>query len=666
MHETVAKAVPPAPDPTALQAEASTMTQTSLSDGSVNLPLSDKAMGKRKDPDQDHVHVESNPATRLSSPHLMAPREKRVTRSSLGGYGASNGVYGAEGLRSGAMSRQGSEASAAEGLNRPHLPLATRILLTSSMPSDAVHFPPLKTDLGWSFGEEPCPIPPITPLPHSVPSYRLLDRAGDTSLGRSRHVTGPETDTSDAHYQRLHRFPEVLEKRSARVERDRLIHERSKLILELEELKGRGWVYIGAQGGKGEEERRRKIKEGELRLARYDALLPNQPRKSNVLVQQDPTSSTTHVKGTSAAVTAETSHDKPSSSSTARPKPSALVSASGDGSTTIKLKFGVGNLTSSMTNTKSNGHARSRKSTHLELTTDDEASVTESKPLPKPNGNGGGVGNRGDGTTVYKKRDRAAEHARALERQRLGLPIKGPMSDLIQAREAQAQARQAGTPPRTSSASTSTSTTTPRSHLAAAPATKRPEAVLTSSPLRLPRARPLPKRIRLKDSFFTSTALRDAYMLQMHQPSSDDPSAPGGNGRRSSSRTSYAFGQRFPEAIVMRQYEFELHGSGLEEMVLERDGEAGKDKVVFEGRIVPRTAIEVLSRGPITDNIKEAKNDVFTASTVEAANTTSAAASTTTDSCDVEMQDRPPSPVLISGFAAPAPDREIEIVEEST
>ncbi|SDA07417.1 BZ3501_MvSof-1269-A2-R1_Chr6-2g08519 [Microbotryum saponariae] len=535
MDETVAQAVPPAPDLTAPQAEASTMTQTSLSDGSVNLPLSDKAMGKRKDPDQDHVHVESNPATRLSSPHLMATREKRVTRSSLGGYGASNGVHGAEGLRSGAMSRQGSEASAAEGrsdilvidpsylnrgweadttyvtpsktgLNRPHLPLATRILLTSSMPSDVVHFPPLKTDLGWSFGEEPCPIPTITPLPDSVPSYRLLDRAGDTSLGRSRHVTGPETDTSDAHYQRLHRFPEVLEKRSARVERDRLIHERSKLILELEELKGRGWVYIGAQGGKGEEERRRKIKEGELRLARYvslclrvqvlcaksnssellsihryDALLPNQPRKSNVLVQQDPTSSTTHAKGTSAAVTAETSHDKPSSSSTARPKPSALVSASGDGSTTIKLKFGGGNLTSSMTNTKSNGHARSRKSTRSELTTDDEASVTESKPLPKPNGSGGGVGSRGDGTTVYKKRDRAAEHARALERQRLGLPIKGPMSDLIQAREAQAQAQQAGTPPRTSSASTSTSTTTPRSHLAAAPATKRPEAVLTVS-----------------------------------------------------------------------------------------------------------------------------------------------------------------------------------------
>lgn len=77
-----------------------------------------------------------------------------------------------------------------------------------------------------------------------------------------------QVDTSDAFYHRLHRFPEVLEKRSARLERERLIHERSKLINELEELRGRGWVYQGAQGGKGEEERRRRIKEGEDRLKR--------------------------------------------------------------------------------------------------------------------------------------------------------------------------------------------------------------------------------------------------------------------------------------------------------------------------------------------------------------------------------------------------------------
>lgn len=77
-----------------------------------------------------------------------------------------------------------------------------------------------------------------------------------------------QIDTSDAFYHRLHRYPEVLEKRSARLERERLIHERSKLILELEELRGRGWVYHGSQGGKGEEERRRKIREGEERLKR--------------------------------------------------------------------------------------------------------------------------------------------------------------------------------------------------------------------------------------------------------------------------------------------------------------------------------------------------------------------------------------------------------------
>lgn len=80
-----------------------------------------------------------------------------------------------------------------------------------------------------------------------------------------------QADTSDAHYHRLHRFPEILEKRSARLERDRLIHERAKLITELEELRSRSWVYQGAQGGKGEEERKRKIKERELRLKRWVA-----------------------------------------------------------------------------------------------------------------------------------------------------------------------------------------------------------------------------------------------------------------------------------------------------------------------------------------------------------------------------------------------------------
>lgn len=87
------------------------------------------------------------------------------------------------------------------------------------------------------------------------------------ALTRSRTVP-QQLDTSDAYYLRLHRFPEVLEKRSARLERDRLIHERSKLILEIELMRGRGWVYQGLQGGKGEEIRRRKLHEGEERLKR--------------------------------------------------------------------------------------------------------------------------------------------------------------------------------------------------------------------------------------------------------------------------------------------------------------------------------------------------------------------------------------------------------------
>lgn len=48
-----------------------------------------------------------------------------------------------------------------------------------------------------------------------------------------------------------------------------MIHERSKLILEIEEMRGRGWVYHGNQGGKGEEERRKRIRDAEEKLKRY-------------------------------------------------------------------------------------------------------------------------------------------------------------------------------------------------------------------------------------------------------------------------------------------------------------------------------------------------------------------------------------------------------------
>jgi hypothetical protein len=81
-------------------------------------------------------------------------------------------------------------------------------------------------------------------------------------------------DDSDAFYLRLHRYPEVLERRASRLERERLIHERSKLNNELEELRGRTWVYAGTSaGGRAEEERQKKIRGMEERLARCVLLI---------------------------------------------------------------------------------------------------------------------------------------------------------------------------------------------------------------------------------------------------------------------------------------------------------------------------------------------------------------------------------------------------------
>lgn len=120
-----------------------------------------------------------------------------------------------------------------------------------------------------------------------------------------------------------------------------------------------------------------------------------------------------------------------------------------------------------------------------------------------------------------------------------------------------------------------------------------------------------PKRLRLRDSFFHTTTLRDAFFpASMFAP--EAPNKPA-TSRRSSSRIAYAFGQRLPEAALLQHAEFELHGGvaeeldmdtnppfsqrRLEHMLLERMG--GDGHVVWEGRVVPRSAIEVMQRGPI-------------------------------------------------------------------
>lgn len=84
--------------------------------------------------------------------------------------------------------------------------------------------------------------------------------------------------------------------------------------------------------------------------------------------------------------------------------------------------------------------------------------------------------------------------------------------------------------------------------------------------------------------------------------------------RRSSSRLSYAFGQRVPEIILNQQSEFELYGGGtgekLEDMVLRRtrnlagndnfsEENAGEATRVFGGVVVPASSFFAMSKGPI-------------------------------------------------------------------
>ncbi|KAM0788543.1 hypothetical protein ACM66B_001671 [Microbotryomycetes sp. NB124-2] len=191
--------------------------------------------------------------------------QKRVTRSSMGGQAST--------------SREGSVAGTENMLPKPYLPAGTPILITVSLPSDVKPFP-----IKLLPADEALLNVEALRLTRQdgTPECRLL-RSDDDFLSSSLGRSNVKADSSDAYYQRLHRYPEVLEKRSARLEKERLIHERNKLALELEELRGRGWVYTGAQGGKSEEDRRRRIREMEERLQRYDTLLPNQPRKSNTL-----------------------------------------------------------------------------------------------------------------------------------------------------------------------------------------------------------------------------------------------------------------------------------------------------------------------------------------------------------------------------------------------
>lgn len=449
-----------------------------------------------------------------------------------------------------------------------YLPADTPILLTLQAPPHLTHHPPLVLET---------PFVP-TPLDSSIateaaPRFRLLDP--NQALSRSRHIsstdvrslhrlprvhslTSPprsreQADTSDAHYHRLHRFPEVLEKRSTRLERERLIHERSKLILEIEEMRGRGWVYHGAQGGKGEEVRRRKLQEGEERLKRfvlspscprtqlikrrrYDALLPNQPRKSNFL----------NMGSTTVA---------PASASTSRASSPAILSrrdssnrhgtptsVSGDGGTTIRIKFANG--------TSSKGRPRTTYASYDDGDEEDDDDDDEA-----------------GGRRSTAKRDRKAERARAAERILLGLP---PRASLDKAARGGGKRRRV------------VNVEMGRDSQAES------DEELSSDEEGV---RPLHSK-KVITSFFESEALRASVM---------DVST---SNRRSSARVLWAFGRRIPEAALLRQGEFELYGGSdsskgptLEDLVRQRMG--AKDPSLFvHGINVPPSALAAWAKGP--------------------------------------------------------------------
>ncbi|GAA5867301.1 hypothetical protein JCM1840_005018 [Sporobolomyces johnsonii] len=590
-------------------------------------PPSLKALGKRRlDSPVDSLAPSSLNSTKAPQPpqvQATKAREKRVTRSSLGGQQAG--------------SREGSVGTS-EGAAPPlYLPLKTPILLTTRALAGLSHYP--APDPSSIAGPAPAVARPSPDLPRgdlpaseivadetkpelngqkteAKPLFRLLDDSELLPPRGSRHAPLPDSDTSDAFYLRLHRYPEVLEKRASRLERERLIHERSKLIIELEELRGRGWVYMGNNaGGRAEEERQRKIREGEERLKRYDALLPNQPRKSNFLnlssasanatapspSLSQPAAPSRTVSPVPAALSGTRSRPvrapiptRPSSSFASPDinRPPTPLSATGDGGTTIRIRFGAGPGSASASLAPS---PVSSPAPPIHSYTPSTSYGAQPPPRKGP------------------KRDRKAERERAEERRRLGIAPRASIEKAKFGTKAQRgpQRRRSvnyaedddeddeldeleleddededgGGPGDEHDEWDDTDSETGQPYRASRTARCGSHHAPSSSI----------RSKRLPGSFFHSAALRDSVLLS-HQP-----------GRRSSSRVAYAFGHRLPDAALLKYQEFEPHGGvdgeaagrTLEEMVRERREHKGESVVVLGGRVLPKSAVDAWSVDPM-------------------------------------------------------------------
>ncbi|KPV76595.1 uncharacterized protein RHOBADRAFT_52582 [Rhodotorula graminis WP1] len=593
-----------------------------------------KALGKRR-LDEAMEGDSPPPPTASTTRPAAAPvaavkkQERRVTRSSLGGASAGTNEAGV------------SDSERAQAAL--YLPVDTRILLTTRQPANVTIHPPSSA----SSSVEPLRPHPVPPSPDAVangtpqqiavgdaaeqPLFRLLGELELLPPRGARHALPAEADSSDAFYLRLHRYPEVLEKRASRLERERLIHERSKLINELEELRGRTWVYAGnSAGGRAEEERQRKIKEMQDRLARYDALLPNQPRKSNFLNLSVGTAGPPSAATTGAPLSRRDSHtrtESPSatglSTSRSRREPvhrpptpmSATASQAGGGGTKIRIKFGAPTAPAASTSSR-----RASRSFAVVAAAADE----EDELLSDDGEEEGGHGDASRYTIRGElrkgpKRDRRAERARAEERRRLGLPARASISKALTGKSG-IQRRSGGARRRSS-----------RSYGAGDgdgdededdESEEQEDDQLdgeeggrdewdgydseTGRPLRPSTSRNPAQlvRRRLPDSFFHSASLRDAVMAS-HGP----------NARRASTRVAYAFGERLPDAALLHAADFEPRGgvagdedddedgysrTTLEAMVQERSLERhGETMVLLDGRVLPKSALDVWRDGPL-------------------------------------------------------------------
>lgn len=256
------------------------------------------------------------------------------------------------------------------------------------------------------------------------------------------------------------------------------------------------------------------------------------------------------------------------------------MSASGDGGTTIRIKFTTGGGHSTARPVPSRGGGKGklvRPTSMISYRRDEESSSSESDYDHV----------RGTNGRTRRKRDRKSEIARAAERIKLGLPPRAKLP---------------GDPKRERRQSLPDGGGRRRSRRyddEDEDEEDDPDGHDTDNTLRagISAVKLRHRRVRLPDSFFTTTALRDQALEAA-------------NSRRSSSRLQYAFGQRLPEQVFHTQ-EFELFGGvsndaadlapgnstrRLEEIVAERQGDS---VAVWGGRVVPRSALTALSHGPI-------------------------------------------------------------------